>query len=98
MSKQSALNTTTFSTPFPVLDTDPHFRRVVSYFRPSDYLAWAAGTAGFPLGLYVLEKVNPTVRHARQLRAPLAVGALFGFIGGFFYAYQTSSRKHTILS
>ncbi|KAG2189311.1 hypothetical protein INT44_004453 [Umbelopsis vinacea] len=35
-------------TPFPVIDKDPHFFRVVRYFRTSDYAALAAGTAAAP--------------------------------------------------
>jgi hypothetical protein len=37
-----------FNTPYPVIDTDPHFSRVVRYMRPNDYAAWAAGTAAAP--------------------------------------------------
>lgn len=37
-----------FNQQYPVIDTDPHFGRVVRYFRPSDYAAWAAGTAAAP--------------------------------------------------
>ena len=33
----------TVNTPYPLLDADPHFLRVVRYFRPSDY-AWIAGS------------------------------------------------------
>lgn len=40
-------------TPYPLIDSDPHFSRVVRYFRPSDYATWAAGTAGFPTLLYL---------------------------------------------
>jgi hypothetical protein len=39
-------------TPYPLIDSDPHFSRVVKYFRPSDYATWAAGTLAFPGLLY----------------------------------------------
>lgn len=39
-------------TPYPVIDTDPKFTRVVRYFRPSDYAAWAVGTAVAPAAIY----------------------------------------------
>ncbi|CAG8455053.1 127_t:CDS:2 [Racocetra fulgida] len=32
-------------TDYEPIDTDPHFTRVVRYFRNSDYLVWAATTA-----------------------------------------------------
>jgi hypothetical protein len=47
-----------FDTPYPVIDTDPHFTRVVRYFRPSDYAAWAAGTAAAPALLYGMGNVS----------------------------------------
>ena len=40
------------TTPYPLIDSDPHAFRVVRYFRPSDYAAVAAGTAAFPAALY----------------------------------------------
>ena len=39
-------------TPYPLIDADPHASRVIGYFRPSDYAAWAAATAAFPAALY----------------------------------------------
>jgi len=47
-----------FSTPYPVIDSDPHFSRVVRYMRPSDYAAWAAGTAAAPALLLGMGKVD----------------------------------------
>lgn len=40
------------STPYPLIDADPHFARVVRYMRPSDYAWWGALTAAFPGLLY----------------------------------------------
>ncbi|CAO3691268.1 hypothetical protein G6F70_004074 [Rhizopus microsporus] len=81
-----------FNQPYPVIDTDPHFSRVVSYFRPSDYAAWAAGTAAAPALLLGMEKMNP-VGSARSLRMPLRLATVFGAVGGFLYAYQCSSFR-----
>ena len=49
------------TTPYPLIDSDPHAFRVVRYFRPSDYATWAAGTAAFPAALYFWGTC-PTVR------------------------------------
>lgn len=38
-------------TPYPLIDSDPHFARVVRYMRRNDYSVWAAGTVGFPVAL-----------------------------------------------
>lgn len=43
-----------FDTPYPAIDTDPHFRRVVRNFRPTDYVAWAGATAAFPSSIYLM--------------------------------------------
>lgn len=37
---------------YPLIDVDPHFSRVVRYFRPSDYAAWGALSAGTPALYY----------------------------------------------
>ncbi|CDS08338.1 hypothetical protein LRAMOSA02286 [Lichtheimia ramosa] len=79
-------------TPYPVIDTDPKFTRVVRYFRPSDYAAWAVGTAVAPAAIYGFERVNP-VGVGRSLRIPLRIATLFGAFGGFLYAYQNSSLR-----
>ncbi|KAI8047209.1 NADH-ubiquinone oxidoreductase complex I, 21 kDa subunit-domain-containing protein [Gilbertella persicaria] len=81
-----------FNTPYPVIDTDPHFARVVRYFRPTDYAAWAAGTAAAPALLLGMERMDP-VGSARNLRIPLRLATLVGAVGGFLYAYQNSSLR-----
>ena len=35
-------------TEFPVIDSDPHFNRVVRYMRGSDVAAWGGLTVGAP--------------------------------------------------
>ncbi|CAO3656560.1 unnamed protein product [Mucor fragilis] len=81
-----------FNTPYPVIDSDPHFGRVVRYMRPSDYAAWAAGTAAAPALLLGMEKMDP-VGPLRNMRIPLRIATLVGAFGGFLYAYQTSSLR-----
>jgi NADH-ubiquinone oxidoreductase complex I, 21 kDa subunit len=46
-------------TPYPLIDADPHFNRVVRYMRPSDYAVWAGATAAFPSALYFWGKCMP---------------------------------------
>jgi NADH-ubiquinone oxidoreductase complex I, 21 kDa subunit len=46
-------------TPYPLIDADPHFSRVVRYMRPSDYVVWAGATAAFPSALYLWGKSIP---------------------------------------
>jgi hypothetical protein len=53
----------------PLVDADPHFNRVVRYFRPADYGIWAAGTVAAPAILGVddgegrVEVVDVVDRH-----------------------------------
>ncbi|KAH9002182.1 NADH-ubiquinone oxidoreductase complex I, 21 kDa subunit-domain-containing protein [Lactarius deliciosus] len=76
--------------PYPLIDADPHFSRVVRYMRPSDYAVWAGATAAFPSALYFWEMADPT---KSRLRPALRLGGAFGFIGGFLLAYQRSSFR-----
>ncbi|KAJ3889398.1 NADH-ubiquinone oxidoreductase complex I, 21 kDa subunit-domain-containing protein, partial [Lentinula edodes] len=47
------------NTPYPVIDIDPHFTRVVRYFRASDYATWGATTVGVPGALLAWEILDP---------------------------------------
>lgn len=40
-------------TPYPLIDSDPHFGRVVRYMRASDYATWAGAAAAGPGVLYL---------------------------------------------
>jgi hypothetical protein len=46
--------------PYPLIDADPHFSRVIRYMRPSDYAVWAGATAAFPSALYFWGTVHFT--------------------------------------
>lgn len=82
---------------YEIIDVDPHFNRVVSYFRPSDYGFWALTTAAFPLSLQAWERLDPS---AGSFKAPqkipgttLRAATLLGFVGGFYWAYVNSSKR-----
>ncbi|KAK6198561.1 NADH-ubiquinone oxidoreductase [Scheffersomyces amazonensis] len=82
---------------YELIDVDPHFKRVVGYFRGSDYAAWGAATVGMPLALQAWERLEPA---AGSLKAPgkvpagaLRTATLLGFLGGFYLAYSRSSQR-----
>ncbi|ODV79625.1 NADH-ubiquinone oxidoreductase [Suhomyces tanzawaensis NRRL Y-17324] len=82
---------------YELIDVDPHFTRVVSYFRGSDYGVWAASAVGFPLALQAWEKLEP---QAGAFKAPgkvpggaLRTATLLGAVGGFYLAYVRSSKR-----
>ncbi|ESK97740.1 nadh-ubiquinone oxidoreductase 21 kda subunit [Moniliophthora roreri MCA 2997] len=56
-------------TPYPVIDIDPHFSRVVRYFRPSDYGVWATATVAVPSALVLWEMVDPRKIVVKQMEA-----------------------------
>lgn len=80
---------------YEVIDQDPLFGKVVSYFRPSDYLTWLGATIAGPLSLIALEKYEPAT--GRQFKMPkpmfLRAGALIGFTTGFILAYNQSTKR-----
>lgn len=41
------------STPYKLIDSDPHASRVISYMRPSDLAVWGGATAAAPGALYL---------------------------------------------
>ena len=97
--------------PYPLIDADPHFSRVVRYMRPSDYAVWASGTAAFPSAIYFWGTWFAFISRAAltrnapsemadptksRLRPALRLGGVFGFIGGFLLAYQRSSCESAL--
>ncbi|GAA5902511.1 hypothetical protein JCM5296_006437 [Sporobolomyces johnsonii] len=81
------------ATPFPLIDADPKFSRVVRYFRTTDYTLWAATAAAAPAAVYGLELADPTKLGRAGLRPTLRLATWLGFAGGFLLAYQTSSLR-----
>ncbi|KAF9648636.1 hypothetical protein BDM02DRAFT_3186960 [Thelephora ganbajun] len=78
------------STPYKLIDADPHATRVISYMRPSDFAVWGGATAAGPGALYLWDLADPS---KAPLRPALRVTGVLGFIGGFFLAYQRSSFR-----
>ncbi|KAI7816897.1 NADH-ubiquinone oxidoreductase complex I, 21 kDa subunit-domain-containing protein [Gamsiella multidivaricata] len=79
-------------TEYPVIDSDPHFSRVVRYMRGSDYVAWGALTAGGPAVLLALERIRPGAG-PKGINFALGCATALGFMGGFLYSYQKSSLR-----
>ncbi|CDZ96246.1 NADH-ubiquinone oxidoreductase, 21kDa subunit, N-terminal [Phaffia rhodozyma] len=79
-------------TEYPLIDSDPHFWRVVRYFRPAD-----VGTIGLCTGLscgyvYLMNKWQPS--HNKFGLAPvMRLTACTGLVGGFLIAYARSSYR-----
>ncbi|ODV96811.1 hypothetical protein PACTADRAFT_48621 [Pachysolen tannophilus NRRL Y-2460] len=80
---------------YELIDSDPSFNRVVRYMRFSDYASWIAGTAGAPGLLLLFEKLEPLEGKTFKMPAAslLRVSTTVGFIGGFLYAYSSSTKR-----
>ncbi|AOW31613.1 hypothetical protein MG5_06262, partial [Candida albicans P57072] len=82
---------------YELIDGDPYFTRVVSYFRFSDYVNWAVITASFPLGMKLWEKIVPSqgkgLKPSVVNPVTLRVSTLLGFFGGFCLNYVKSSQR-----
>ncbi|KAH0566292.1 hypothetical protein GP486_000318 [Trichoglossum hirsutum] len=47
-------------TDYPLIDSDPHFKRVIRYARPSDYAIGAGTAAAGPALLFLMERIAPS--------------------------------------
>jgi len=85
---------------WPLIDSDPHVNRVISYMRPSDYLCWAGMSLFAPSWIFWEERVKPTGRYGQPmsgsfLRRFVGLTAVGGFAGGFLWAYARSANRFT---
>ncbi|KAF9349206.1 hypothetical protein BGX34_001974 [Mortierella sp. NVP85] len=79
-------------TEYPIIDSDPHFNRVVRYMRGSDLAAWGALTAAGPATLLAFERVRPAAG-PKGINVALSIATALGFMGGFLFSYQKSSLR-----
>ncbi|KAK9479446.1 C-terminal of NADH-ubiquinone oxidoreductase 21 kDa subunit-domain-containing protein [Lipomyces japonicus] len=94
--------------PFPLIDADPHFARVVRFYRPSDYLVWAGFTASGPI-IDGLSEYVPYTASSKSFRESVegflystkSTKSIFknypsialGALAGFLYTYNRSSAR-----
>lgn len=81
-------------TEHPVIDSDPHFNRVIRYMRGSDYVAWGALTAGTPAVLLALGNslFKEEKKGARRVVRPHALVDA-SLSSGFAHGYQEKACK-----
>jgi len=71
---------------------DRHFKRVIRYARPSDYIHGAVAAAAGPGGLLLMEKFAPSYVGRGGFAQAMRLGGFLGLCGGFLYFYQRSTR------
>merc|ERR1711939_733240 len=74
----AAMSINKVNTPYPLIDADPHFNRVVRYMRPSDYAAMGVFTLGAPAAIYGYQMADPAPLRRLPLRVPEQLEALLG--------------------
>ncbi|CAH2351592.1 putative NADH-ubiquinone oxidoreductase 20.9 kDa subunit [[Candida] railenensis] len=82
---------------YELIDSDPHFNRVVGYMRPSDYAVWGASAVGFPLALVGMERLQSSAGpYKAATKIPggaIRFTTFLGLTGGFLWAYIRSSQR-----
>ncbi|KAH9905405.1 21 kDa subunit of NADH dehydrogenase [Xylariomycetidae sp. FL2044] len=80
-------------TEYPLIDNDPHFKRVCRYARPADY-ALGVGTVIFAPGLFwLMERVSPSGAGRGAFNKGLRLATVVGLFGGFSLFYTQSSLR-----
>ncbi|KZV72226.1 hypothetical protein PENSPDRAFT_675021 [Peniophora sp. CONT] len=79
--------------PYPLIDSDPHFFRVVRYMRLSDYATWGLTAAAAPGALYLWNIADRVPLPAHYFKQHYRLGGVLGLAGGFILAYQRSSFR-----
>lgn len=76
-----------------LIDSDPHFTRVLRYARATDYL-WAAAAAAMPpVAMLWMERVSPSEVGPGGFARAMRLSGWVGFFGGFILLYQNSINR-----
>ncbi|KAL1856831.1 hypothetical protein Daus18300_010594 [Diaporthe australafricana] len=90
---QTYIPSKTLKTDFPLIDNDPHFKRVVGYARPSDYAFGAAAAAAGPGLLWTMEKIAPAYAGRGAFARVMRLAGFIGVCGGFLAFYNRSIMR-----
>ncbi|KAK5168476.1 C-terminal of NADH-ubiquinone oxidoreductase 21 kDa subunit-domain-containing protein [Cryomyces antarcticus] len=80
-------------TDYPLIDSDPHFKRVCGYARPSDYLAGTAFAAAGPALMLFWEQMSPSHVGRGGFAPIMRLTGVVSAGAGFFLFYQRSSMR-----
>ncbi|KAJ0123772.1 nadh-ubiquinone oxidoreductase 21 kda subunit [Diaporthe amygdali] len=90
---QTYIPSKTIQTDYPLIDNDPHFKRVVGYARPSDYAFAGAAAAAGPGLLWTMEKFAPSYAGRGAFVRTMRLAGFIGLCGGFLAFYQRSAMR-----
>ncbi|KAI7213729.1 NADH-ubiquinone oxidoreductase 20.9 kDa [Hortaea werneckii] len=81
------------NTDYPLIDSDPHFRRVVSYARPSDYTSALGFSALIPGTMLFWERISPSEVGRNGFRQIMRLSTTLGLFSGFYLFYSRSINR-----
>ncbi|KAJ5090419.1 hypothetical protein N7532_009103 [Penicillium argentinense] len=84
-------------TDYPVIDTDPHMRRVFGYARNSDYAVAGAMGAVSPFAFWLMERLSPSQAGRAILQyasgTPSRAIAMLTLVTDRFYGFTENKRE-----
>ncbi|KAK1063170.1 hypothetical protein LTR33_012347 [Friedmanniomyces endolithicus] len=83
----------TLNTDYPLIDSDPHFRRVLAYARPADYTASALLASFPPLAMLLMERISPSEVGRGGFAPIMRLSTSIGFVSGFLLLYSRSQNR-----
>lgn len=86
-------NTVLHNSQYEIIDTDPHFYRVVDYFRPSDWVKVGLFTVSGPAFLAACNWGSSGGKKLHLSGRMLRIGGALGFVAGFLNSYAASSLR-----
>ncbi|KAF2863703.1 hypothetical protein K470DRAFT_280018 [Piedraia hortae CBS 480.64] len=84
---------TALNSEYPLIDCDPHFKRVIGYARPSDYAVGAFWGSMIPAGILAMERFSPTNIPRVEWRSCMRVSGGVGLMAAFFFVYTRSVNR-----
>merc|ERR1712098_652273 len=83
-------------TDYPLIDSDPHFKRVIGYARKSDYVAGAATATAGPGLMLLWERIAPSLVGKGGFAPIMRLSGAIGLSAGFLMFYQHRYVRLTI--
>ncbi|KAH8690978.1 putative NADH-ubiquinone oxidoreductase 21 kDa subunit [Talaromyces proteolyticus] len=80
-------------TDYPLIDSDPHIKRVFGYARPSDYAVGGSMAAASPIAFWVMERVSPSHVGKGGFAPVMRLATAIGLLGGLHIFYQRSINR-----
>ncbi|RAL13615.1 putative NADH-ubiquinone oxidoreductase 21 kDa subunit [Aspergillus homomorphus CBS 101889] len=81
------------NTDYPLIDSDPHLRRVFGYARPSDYAVASGLAATSPIAFWIMERVSPSHVGRGGFSPVMRLATAIGLVGGLHIFYQRSCNR-----